>query len=251
LWGTNSANFDGATDYVSIPPINTGSGTGLTGCGWVKRFGALNNLAALFSFNNLKIRFTSDGRINDRAYNYLGNSSSDYYSYNSIPLNKWTLVCVSYSSTGSNIIMDFYFNGVLDRSIVTDLSGLVGINSSGYIGMCQDVSSRKFSGFIEEASIWNRKLSNLEIIDLYRKGISRLDLNVYSCSDESCVSKLGFEYFSDVNNGVLVELSESIVDSNYLGLDAYFKKASGFEDYNAGTFFVGSFIKDFNFFFGD
>jgi hypothetical protein len=145
--------------------------------------------------------------------------------------------------------MDFYFNGVLDRSIVTDLSGLVGINSSGYIGMCQDVSSRKFSGFIEEASIWNRKLSNLEIIDLYRKGISRLDLNVYSCSDESCVSKLGFEYFSDVNNGVLVELSESIVDSNYLGLDAYFKKASGFEDYNSGTFFVGSFVKDINFSF--
>ena len=247
LWGTNSANFDGATDYVSIPSINTGSGTGLTGCGWVKRFGALNNLAALFSFNNLKIRFTSDGRINDRAYNYLGNISSDYYSYNSIPLNKWTLVCVTYSTTGSNVVMDFYFNGVLDRSIVTDLSGLVGINSSGYIGMCQDVSSRKFSGFIEEASIWNRKLSNLEIIDLYRKGISRLDLNVYSCSDSLCANKTSSSYLEYVQNNSSINLDSNIFDSQYLGFDAFFKKASGLEDYNARNFWVSSFIKDINF----
>jgi hypothetical protein len=249
LWDTNSTVFNGSTTRVSVPRINTGAGTGVTGCGWVKRTGDLNMLSALFSFVNFRIRFYPDGRIYDRAFNYTGGSSSEYTSYKSVPVNKWTLVCVSYSSTGSNITMNFYFDGVLDRSIVTNASGLVGINNGGFIGADTDGPAlRTFLGYIDEVAIWNRKLSDLEISELYRKGISRLDLNVYTCSDANCNTKTSSKYFTNIKNGDWLDFDSSLENSQYLGYELFFKKASGFEDFNAKDYFIGPFIKNIEFY---
>jgi hypothetical protein len=50
-----------------------------------------------------------------------------------------------------------------------------------------------------------------------------------------------------VQNNSSINLDSNIFDSQYLGFDAFFKKASGLEDYNARNFWVSSFIKDINF----
>ena len=73
-----------------------------------------------------------------------------------------------------------------------------------------------------------------------------MDLNVYSCSDVNCLTKTSSQYITGVSNNVWTDLSSNLLNSRYLGFDSYFKKAKGFEDYNAGTFYVGSFVNDFN-----
>jgi hypothetical protein len=109
--------------------------------------------------------------------------------------------------------------------------------------------SRKFTGNIEEPTIWNRTLSQSEISDLYRKGISRLDLNVYSCSDSTCNTKTSSQYITGASNNVWMNLNSNLLNSRYLGFDAFFKKASGLEDWNANAFYFGSFVNDFNVFY--
>jgi hypothetical protein len=101
-----------------------------------------------------------------------------------------------------------------------------------------------FTGNIEEIAVWSRALSASEVSDLYRKGVSRLDLNVYSCSDVSCVNKTSSLFVSDANNNFLIDVS-SLSSSQYLGFDVFFKQANGF-DGNANINWLGSFLKDVN-----
>ncbi len=100
-----------------------------------------------------------------------------------------------------------------------------------------------FVGEIEDFVVWNRKLTEQDVVEIYRKGISKLDLNVYSCSDASCSTKTDSEYFSDVNNNSNLNLA-NLNPSAYLGYETYFKPISTFQDYNAGRFFVLSYLSD-------
>ena len=89
-------------------------------------------------------------------------------------------------------------------------------------------------------------LTDEEIMDLYRKGVSRLDLNVVSCNDVDCLDVNGFQYISDANNSSWMDLNSDIGVGRYLSFDALFKQASDFSDYNAGTFWTGAYLKDAN-----
>jgi len=79
---------------------------------------------------------------------------------------------------------------------------------------------------------------------LYRKGVARLDLNVYSCGDANCNTKTSSTFFSDVNNNSLLDVS-LLSSSQYLGYDFTFGKASGFSDFNADSFFVNALVNSF------
>ena len=43
-----------------------------------------------------------------------------------------------------------------------------------------------FNGTIDEIAIWNRSLSAQEVLDIYKRGILKLNLSVQSCDDASC-----------------------------------------------------------------
>jgi hypothetical protein len=102
-------------------------------------------------------------------------------------------------------------------------------------------------GKIEEVAIWNRLLSESEVKELYRKGATRLDLNLYTCSDSACANKTSSLYVSDLNNKSVVDIS-SLPDSKYLGFDVLFRQNPLMidENHTLNRFVYPSYIRDIN-----
>jgi hypothetical protein len=157
-------------------------------------------------------------------------------------LNTWVHVVLTYNGTNAIIYVDG--SEKVNDSYAPNLSGVY-----TRIGRIGSDTTFDFSGLIEDVAMWSRALTATEVSDLYRKGVSRLDLNIYSCSDPSCEAKTGAQNISNASNSVWVNLNSSVLNSRYLGIEAYFLKAKGFEDYNAENFWVGSYLKDFNILF--
>jgi len=80
-----------------------------------------------------------------------------------IPLSKWNLYTLTWNQTSARI----YRNGTLDAetlAITLPYSNLV----DGYIG--SDRGIRSMNGSIDDLAIWNRTLTDAEILNLYSSG---------------------------------------------------------------------------------
>lgn len=250
LWDTNSCNFDGAMDSILIP--HSLSMDAFTISTWLFPNNNTNDEGygqTYFSSSvphgtgtNYEIWLLLSSGTNVKVYAYQTDPSASFStSTGLVKIGQWNHVVVSAIKGGA---LNVYVNGALAGS---GTAGSYAWDSTQFIiGDLRKDRGIDFNGVIEEVAIWDRMLSASEITDLYRKGVSRLDLNVYSCSDSTCTTKTGSQYISDANNSIWMDLNSSILNSRYLGFDAYFKKARGFEDYDAKTFWVGSYLKDFN-----
>jgi len=168
-----------------------------------------------------------------------------------LELNKWAHVAITFDGSSTFSGTGVYIDGVKQENFnsVTDaLTGSILTNQPLRIGRADAAGSpyAQFKGKIDEVAVWDVELTQNEVLDLYRKGVSRLDLNVYSCNDASCSDVNGSQYISDANNTSWMDLNSDIGVGRYLTFDALFRKASGFEDYNAGTFWTGAYLKDVN-----
>lgn len=254
LWDTNALWRDGNTSkYVQIPLNYTSQPTTLTISAWVKpgvtissgsteryveyynginggnRYGYLFGFSSNACSNNGKLNFVV-GTNSGASWNCYSSNKSTW------DANTWYHVAVTH--TGVNY--QFYINGIPEASGAATPIIYLNPMSGFYLG------NGAMYGTIEEVAIWNRALLASEVKDLYQKGVSRLDLNVYSCSDINCQTKTSSQYISDANNGSWMDLNSSLFNSRYLGIDAYFKPSRSFSDYTAGTFYVGSFLNDIN-----
>jgi len=82
---------------------------------------------------------------------------------------------------------------------------------------------------------------------LYRKGVSRLDLNIISFSDTGGETPTASVYITDANNNYAHTAN---LAATYFNVDTYFKQGTGF-DGNAGINFVGSYLQDLNLYYYD
>jgi hypothetical protein len=150
----------------------------------------------------------------------------------------------------SSLNLWIYINGVKITSYDAHVQGTGSLNDAGnnmYIGNNVN-GDRAFDGKIEEVVVWDRVLSEEEVRNLYRKGVSRLDLNVYSCSDAACNTKTSSVLIEDTNNNAWLDIN-ALSNSQYLGFDTLFTVVTDFSDYNAGTHWVGSYLQDVNIFY--
>jgi hypothetical protein len=152
---------------------------------------------------------------------------------------KWHFVAV----TGTGTTGTIYIDGLIDKTFT--YSAPSSFSGNALIGINPNLSSNKYTGQIEELAIWDRALSATEIKNLYRKGVSRIDMNLYSCSDANCATKTSSRYLTNVINGVSTTIT-GLSTSRYLGFDAMFRPATSIGDQNAGAFWVTSFIRDVN-----
>ncbi|MDH7507735.1 MAG: LamG domain-containing protein, partial [Candidatus Thermoplasmatota archaeon] len=58
--------------------------------------------------------------------------------------------------------------------------------SNDVIGANPTLNTHFFAGKIDEFAVWNRSLSEDEIVDVYKRGALSLDVSVRSCDDGSC-----------------------------------------------------------------
>ncbi|MEI7960864.1 MAG: LamG domain-containing protein [archaeon] len=243
LWDKNAGYFDGVNDYAAGSLYTTTSSNPITVSSWVYVKGLTGTWQVPFRWGNevsgqiidIAVGATSGTAQTLSCDNWTG-GTSPYAT--SISLNTWVhIVCVY---DGTSLIE--YINGVYKGSWTAS----IGITSPNYFfGARSGTSTLPFKGAIDDVAIWSRALTSSEVLDLYRKGSSRVDLNVYSCSDSACASKTGSQYLSNVQSNTPTSIA-SLPDARYFGFDANFGGASGWRDNNAYTRHVNALIQDYN-----
>jgi hypothetical protein len=135
--------------------------------------------------------------------------------------------------------MRMYVDGsrAYGTQIGTVTSSIHNSNAVTYIG--RTTSGAQYNGKLEEVVVWNKALTDEEARNLYRKGTSSLDLNVYTCT-----TKGDFNYITDANNNTWMSILG--LSSRYLGYDVFFKQPTDFTNNNSGFFHTGAFLTDVN-----
>jgi len=97
-----------------------------------------------------------------------------------LSLNTWTHLMGIWSGS----VVAIYVDGVLQSTTASkstiDYVASV-ITDIGFYG-----TDYEFEGSIDEVAIWNRDLSVSELLEVYNKGVMRLNLTVRSCNDDAC-----------------------------------------------------------------
>ncbi|PIN77308.1 hypothetical protein COV15_02515 [Candidatus Woesearchaeota archaeon CG10_big_fil_rev_8_21_14_0_10_34_12] len=92
-----------------------------------------------------------------------------------------------------------YLNGELVASVDRVSDGIFNPNIKTYVGYSQKWKNeeRGFSGSIDEVAIFNRVLSDDEILNIYKRGVLDLSLSVEVCDDSLCDGESFLEISGD------------------------------------------------------
>ena len=130
----------------------------------------------------------SQGHLGINPTGYLSSGTGDGSTWQThqttylISQNTWIYVTMALDRNTD--VMKIYANG-----------NEVGNYSHNFVPTATSVSlrigegnpnSERFDGLIDEVAIWNRSLSETEILDVYKRGATRLNLTVQNCSSEDC-----------------------------------------------------------------
>jgi hypothetical protein len=186
------ASFDGVNDYFNLPDLSVGeTGRDLTYSVWFNSKNFTGNLDIFGQVNSpsnvgyirMQIRGTQFGGIAQ-------NSSSALNSFVGTTLTANTWYYGVLTKTGNNI--SFYLNGVYEGSII-NISDSYGFNKAT-IGAWYDGTSNAFNGSIDEAMVFNKVLTQDEIINIYN-----LNRTSYNGSTNGLVGYWNFN--NRYNNG--------------------------------------------------
>ncbi|MDP1728629.1 MAG: LamG domain-containing protein, partial [archaeon] len=202
---SGAANFDGIDDYINISDNPTlGPFNELTTSAWV--------YPVLISGQRRDILFANNGyflgiNTNAMATSYIRNGTAwiqaEQNVGDSVPLNQWSMISSTYDGT----TLTTYLNSIPVRSVITN--GITDNPSTIKIGSNAAGTAEFFNGSIDEVLIYNKKLSNSEIQQIYKAGLSQhantnITLqyrtgNSYNISDSKLLAKYGFNNVSGEN----------------------------------------------------
>jgi hypothetical protein len=117
------------------------------------------------------------------------------------------------------------------------------------IGMIESIAYNDlypFDGEIEEVAIWDKVLTYDQVQELYRKGVSRLNMDIYSCSDAACTTKTSTVTLNKVPNNEWIAIS-GLTNTQYFGYDTYFTYPTEFTSNVASDLWKGAYFNDVNF----
>ncbi|MBT4397170.1 DUF2341 domain-containing protein, partial [archaeon] len=220
-------DFDGE-DYVSfgdsLDSTTTGEDKKFSYSVWIKPesplstcfiIGKVADSSCSESQRQYFLRLSSSGVLDFLWYgaldasSYRGVKGTTYIT----DLSKWHHVVVNYDgSIDTNDGLDrveIYLDGVEESKELWLSSGsLLGIQDSTAhlgIGKALDPSGSAcggtnfFNGTIDEVAIWNRTLSEEEILNIYKRGALRLNFSARSCDDTICDTELLVPFGSNVS----------------------------------------------------
>ena len=192
---SNSAyNFNGTSNYISVPNIAVQGANSRTISFWIK---TNSNIAGSMVISTGTDADVNGGDFNLRLENsnkyigFMGGNYTaggyDYYPTGNIVLNDnlWHNVLVTYNGTTIN----FYIDGVFEKSTNKTLATN---GQANYIGKSNDwrpTNAAWYIGLIDDVGYWNRVLTPSEITAVY---------NYTPCSDTT-VNDTQTIYVSDAN----------------------------------------------------
>jgi hypothetical protein len=218
--------LDGVDDYLTAPDdMSLDISSDLTISIWMKSTGELADSGVdggLIGKTNFLGSTSYALKVYNSSYEFLIRQSDGTYIRSRKNLTpkivdgKWHhLVGVANSSEGS---LKLYIDGVLQADSI-DLTWDGTLASTSYdLIIGRDYADEYFKGSVDEAALWDRPLSPIEVTQLYRRSANRLKYQVRSCNDNSCdtepfigPSGTNETYFSELSNNSLINLNgESI-----------------------------------------
>ena len=184
-------DFDGNNDWVMGPPSNDITGDYLqtiTFSVWVKHndtgdngyIASIKRSASNSTLISLDAGSNGAGSLGFLTRNY-ADTDHIWLDYNGgYNDNKWhQLVAVI-----NGLNRSLYIDGSYIKSDNQGMQNVSGNTARFSVGSFS--ASLYFNGSIDEVAIWNRSLSSDEILNIYKRGILRLNLTVRSCDDINC-----------------------------------------------------------------
>lgn len=194
----NAYEFDGLNDYIDIGNIDFTKNYTFSMWIYLTAYpdgsvwrGILTKHDETKNENEINFRF-----ITNSEAQFYDKNPSEFISYNTsefIPLNQWVYI----TGIRNNSELSLYFNGIKRKTATVTSSTISSATSSTKIGA--QISSQYqgyFAGKIDELKIWNRTLSDQEIIYEY-SGTSSSTCN----STEKSILKLNSNTGSLLSNG--------------------------------------------------
>ncbi len=175
----NSANggsivFDGVDDYsnnINFTNANTSSGTI---CGWVYPDSNGNNDQMVINIGGTStyggtrvIRILS----NKWSFATYGSGNEDWNSINDVTFNTWSHVVGVWSGTSLNFYLNTVGYSAIRTGVVTPVGSVFRAGISAW-----DITDRPFKGKISLVQIYNRALTQTEILQNYNANKNRFGL---------------------------------------------------------------------------
>ncbi len=158
----NESGNGGSGEDVYIGTISVNPSTEITAMAWIKPDEAADSRAPIIRMDRFYFQHNNDNRL--ATYWYGWNSEGYHYSTsNSVPTGKWSHVVVTWDQTNG---VTFYINGAKDNNIPNTGTG----ESTNWVRIGRESSSRRFNGLIDEARVYDSALSSAQIRKLYVKG---------------------------------------------------------------------------------
>jgi hypothetical protein len=182
-------DFDGATEYVSLPDVSTAIDRELTICSWFNtRQVTDQHIVQMdrYSFHALWLNTDLDV-VFEHAWNTGGNEVQ-LYSTHPVNVGEWYHACgvlEVVDDTYSDMFL--YVNGQLNSSSLgVNGTYLKYVTSSAYIGRERRADYQDyFNGSIDEVMIFNRSLSSEQVTEIYNAGLSGTGVYNLSANETS------------------------------------------------------------------
>jgi hypothetical protein len=186
---TTSLDFDGLTEYATGGDIHNYDITdAFTICGWLK---PANIASAMIFFSKATLDASVNGymvRFNattGQAFFQLrstGQNQSHTFTDIAITPGEWQFIAWTYAGGANKNGVNMYRNDY--KSVVTPTGGgLTGTWLDGqpfYLGQ-RNNSFGFYNGLMDEVSVWNKELSEVEVMEIYNSGVPN-DLSMHSAN---------------------------------------------------------------------
>jgi len=157
-----AGEFDGTSSIINIDKQVFFNSEPRTFCAWVKRGLAGDSFGEVINNHfSGQLQVMNDGAI---RFGYYYNSSWHHTIYSKIILDKWNHIAATLYTDGTNIIAKVFINGIYDSNAIYT-GNSISDSSILKIGAF-NIGLEMFQGSIEQVKLFNRVLSNQEILAL-------------------------------------------------------------------------------------
>ena len=165
---------------------------------WINKSDQSNNHHFVFANNASQVYFYYTG-------------AAGFFATNNLPqLNQWTHIVVTHNYDGSqNSICKFYFDGNLIESIPA-IQPINQTLDNLKIGAFGAYNYNRVDGSLDDIGIWNRALTQCEILDLYQSQVNNVSQAISAGADQNIC--IGDQVTLNGNGGSAYQWNNNVVD---------------------------------------
>ena len=179
LWDTNSMDFDGVDDYISLGNLSAvNNASQITISLWQKLSSFANVMTVCKSASS---GFYAQWASANQLTFYWGAGATQIDTTGKMILNRWQHFVISSDGSDARIYVDGEYVGVRHASYAAGTDPI-------FIGAYGNATPAGYwtDGRIEEVGIWNRAFDANEVMELFNIGAGKLGVQYRSCAQSDC-----------------------------------------------------------------